>query len=262
LLIYFLVAFGIAWAFLSLAILAGYGFIPVPFSVFVTAGTLAPITAAVGVTAYESGRAGVRALLSQAIRWRVQLRWYVIALLGPVLIVLAAFLLSLLFAGPPLPAPPVKVWPSLPVLLVLLTIFATGEEVGWRGFALPRLQVRYGVLAASVIVGVIHAIWHIPAWFIPGAGYDSQPFPIFVAFTVALGVVFAWLYNHTGGSVLIVSMAHAAINTFPSVWGAALQTLPVALRGPNPIVFLAPVLVLVAIVASVLIKPRTRRTWF
>ncbi len=121
------------------------------------------------------------------------------------------------------------------------------------------MQSRSGALFARLIVGVIHAVWHIPVWFIPGAGYDGQPFGVFILFTISLSILFAWIYDNTGGSVWLIGLAHAAINTFPSVWGAALQALPAAQRGLNPIVYLTLALVPLALLVIVLTKPRTFR---
>jgi uncharacterized protein len=89
--------------------------------------------------------------------------------------------------------PPLNAWLSVPILVVVLLIPALFEEIGWRGLALPRLQSRYGALAASLIIGIAWAAWHLPIWFIPEAGFSSLPFPIFAAFTVAISVLFTWL---------------------------------------------------------------------
>lgn len=254
-LFYFLGAFGIAWLCLGLAILAGRGIIALPFSLFVTLGTLGPLLSAIAMTAHEAGGAGVRALLAQAVRWRVRPGWYAVIFVGTALLILTAFLLSLALGEPLPPAPSPSVWLSLPAVMAVLAIFGMCEEVGWRGFALPRLQSRYGTLAASLIVGVVHGVWHLPVWFIRGAGYDNLPFPVFVVFAVALSVVFAWLYNGTGGSVLIVSLAHAAINGYGSIWGAAAYSLPTAARGLNPVVYMTMVLVPAALLVAGLTKP-------
>ena len=233
LLLYFVVAFAFTWVILGLAILAARGVIVLPVSttILVTLATLGPLLAALSVTAYESGRAGVRALLQHVTRWRVHPIWYVVVLVVPGLIMGTAFLLWRALGGPALPATQFSIWLSLPVLIVVLVIPALFEEVGWRGFAFPRLQLRYNALVASLILGAIHASWHIPLWFIPGLGFDSLPFPFYGLLAIGLAVIFAWLYNSTGGSLLVIGLFHAAINSYPAPWGTALQTLPAEARG-------------------------------
>ena len=230
---YFGLTFAFTWAILGLAVLAAQGIITLPLSaaVFITLATMGPAVAAIIVSQSEGGRSSVRALLAQAGRWRVKPIWYAVALIGPALIMLAAFLLWRVLGGPPLSAPPLNAWFSVPILIVILLIPALFEEIGWRGLALPRLQGRYGALTASLIIGVAWAAWHLPIWFIPEAGFSSLPFPIFVAFTMATSVLFTWLYNGSGGSVLLPALAHAAINAMPLPWNTAVYLLPEAERG-------------------------------
>jgi membrane protease YdiL (CAAX protease family) len=99
-----------------------------------------------------------------------------------------------------------------------------GEELGWRGFALPRLQARHGALRASVALGVVWALWHLPLFAVPGAPQGQVPFSLFLAQAVALSVLFAWAYNGTSGSLPIVLLLHASVNT----WAGALRILPEA----------------------------------
>src|SRR5207253_2297396 len=75
------------------------------------------------------------------------------------------------------------------------------EELGWRGFALPRLQDRYGALIASVVLGIFWAGWHIPAWYAAGSGQDLISFPVFEVSVIGAAILFTWLYNSTGGSL-------------------------------------------------------------
>lgn len=255
---YFVMAFAFTWAILGLAVLAAQGIIALPLSaaVFITLATLGPAIAAIIVSQSEGGRSSVRALLAQAGRWRVKPIWYAIALIGPALIMLAAFLLWRILGGPSLSPPPLNAWLSVPILVVVLLIPALFEEIGWRGLALPRLQSRYGALAASLIIGVAWAVWHLPIWFIPEAGFSSLPFPIFAAFTVAISVLFTWLYNGSGGSVLLPALAHAAINAMPLPWNTAVYLLPEAERGLHLQIPVTVVLVALAVLlAFVTMKP-------
>ena len=252
LLLFTLVSFGFTWLVLSPAVLSAYGFtsLPVPVGVLITLGTLGPFLGAVSAAAYQSGSAGAKRLLKQVVRWRVGAVWYAVVLTGPALVMLAAFLLWRGLGGPVLSAPPANAWLTIPVLLVVLLIPALFEETGWRGFALPILQRRYGALAASVALGIAWAAWHAPIWLIPEAGFSSLPFPIFAIFTIALSIAFTWLYNSTGGSILLPALAHAAINAYPQPWNTAVFLLEGGSRGLH---LQIPVTIVLVILACLLV---------
>jgi membrane protease YdiL (CAAX protease family) len=88
----------------------------------------------------------------------------------------------------------------------------SGEEVGWRGYALPRLAARFGLAGASIIVGIIWASWHLPLFFIPGTGLTGQSFPLYLLSVTAVSVAIAWLYEHTNGSLFLTMLMHSAVN--------------------------------------------------
>src|SRR5215213_907716 len=130
-------------------------------------GGLGPMMSTFVVTALAGGSVGLRELLGRVFRWRVGLGWWVVAVLGtPILFLLAAVVCRLLFG----------VWPDLdefgrseefaflgllPYWLANIVFFGFGEEVGWRGFALPRLQIGRSALAAALVLGLFWAAWHI-----------------------------------------------------------------------------------------------------
>jgi membrane protease YdiL (CAAX protease family) len=157
------------------------------------------------------GKAGVRKLLRRLLMWRVGVGWYVAVVLVSAL-ALGAVGLSVLLGGD---TPAVAVTIPVVVILFLLYIFpgsAGGEEIGWRGFALPHLQADRSALAASVVLGVVWGVWHLPLYLL---GADIRPvslFPAWVLLTVAASVIYTWMYNGTGGSLLIVVLFHAASN--------------------------------------------------
>ena len=258
LLVFTLVTFSFTWLALAPAVLSAYGFfdLPVPSTVLITMATLGPFLGGISAAAYEAGPAGVRALFSRVARWRVGIAWYVLVLVGPALVMLAAFLLWRSLGGPALSAPPANAWMTIPVLLVVLLIPALFEETGWRGFALPILQRRYGALAASVALGITWAAWHAPIWLIPEAGLNSLPFSIFAVFTVSLSILFTWLFNNSDGSVLLPALAHAAINAYPQPWNTAVYLLDEANRGMHLQIPVTIVLVLLAGVLIWVIRPQ------
>jgi len=87
-----------------------------------------------------------------------------------------------------------------------------GEEIGWRGYALPRLMERFGFGGAGVLLGVIWAVWHLPLFFIPGGDTYGQSFPLYLLQVTALCVAMTWLYVHTNGSLLLAMLMHSAVN--------------------------------------------------
>jgi len=260
--LFLVITFTFTWLILGLAALAANHLINVtlPVTLLITVATLGPAVGAFAAAAYASGRPGSRALLAQVGRWRVGWRWYVIALMGPVFIMLAGYLVWRLLGGPLPPAPPSAAWVTIPLLVVVLLIPALFEEVGWRGFVLPRLQSRYGWLTSSLIVGVVWAIWHAPIWFIPEAGFSNLPFPVFLCFTMALSLIMTWIYNGTGGSVLLTALTHAAVNAYASPWNMAVSFLPESTRGLHLQIPVTIVLAVLAFVLALLHKGHARIT--
>jgi membrane protease YdiL (CAAX protease family) len=96
--------------------------------------------------------------------------------------------------------------------LVISTWVQAGEEIGWRGYALPRLSERAGLGPASVVLGVIWAVWHLPLFLVPASDTFGQSFPLFLTEVTAMSVAMAWLYWRTRGSLLLVMLLHAAVN--------------------------------------------------
>ena len=174
-------------------------------------GSLVPSSVAILLIAILHGTSGVGKLLRRLLMWRIGLRWYVVVLAVPMLVPLALGL-SVLLGG----ASPVVDATVISVLaLFVFSIFpgsALGEELGWRGFALPHLQAGRGALGASIILGLLWGFWHLPLWLI---GTESSPpglFPAFAVSAIALSVILTWMYNSTGGSLLIVVLLHASSN--------------------------------------------------
>ena len=208
---FFVLAYAASWILWIPLVVAGRGS-PTGFGfVLLLLGSLVPSAVAILLVAVLHGRAGVRKLLGRLLIWRVGAGWWVVAVLLPTL-ALGAVGLSVLFGGD---APDVTVTIPGAVVLFVFSIFpgsAGGEEIGWRGFALPHLQAGRSALGASVILGVAWGVWHLPLYLI---GTDIRPLGLFapwVILTVAVSVILTWMYNGTGGSLLIVVVFHAASN--------------------------------------------------
>lgn len=151
--------------------------------------------------------------------WRTPIRWYLLALAIPWPVSLLRSWLESAWAGGRVELMP------LSALGAVVFILVAGEEIGWRGFALPRLVPRFGAWGASLILGVVWAAWHVPLFFMPGMPQFGMPIPAFMIYTVALSVVLTYLAQRTQGSVLVATLFHGAVNTFGWVNPAADPTL-------------------------------------
>jgi membrane protease YdiL (CAAX protease family)/pimeloyl-ACP methyl ester carboxylesterase len=250
--LFFVTTYLLAYALWGAVILAAADVIalPVPAMLVLFLGGLAPTLAALWAAAAESGTQGVRALVTTLVRWRVAPRWYAVALVAPALVVLGGLGLGLAVGSPLPPAPPASAWLSVPVMFGVFVLLGAIEEIGWRAYALPRLQRRFAPLRASLLLGIVWGFWHAPQWFIPATGQPGFPLPAFLVWVVALSIMFGWIANGTRGSVLVVILSHAATNAFQGPWSAGLALLPESARGVDPhlLVMVPQVLVSLAIV--------------
>jgi uncharacterized protein len=179
--------------------------------------TFGPFLAAIAVSALTAGRAGVKAYLRGLLRWRAGLHWYALALALPVVLGLVAVYLNVLLGAPQLsPTQRAGLSAFLPgfAFMLFFPLSPAIEELGWRGYAQQRLQAERSALAASIIVGIMHAMWHLPLFLVPGSDQSqaNTPFAAFLVFAVALNVLMTWLYNSTKGSVVIAMIFHASID--------------------------------------------------
>jgi uncharacterized protein len=221
---FFVLAYALSW---WSWILYAFGLSPAPIASF------GPFLAALVVLAITQGKSGIGGLLRRMVRWRVGIRWYAVALLLPVGIALAATALNVLLGAQAPSAADLGGWTGLfstfAVVLLIPGIGGTWEEPGWRGFALPSLQAGRSALVASLILGAVWALWHLPLVVATGqmGGWDIV---IILAWTLAL----TWVYNGTGGSVLIVMLFHAMFNTISG--GAIIPALsPLAFSGADSV---------------------------
>lgn len=185
---------------------------------FLLLATIVPSAVAIILSAVENGLAGVSALIGQFGRWRFATGWYAYAvLLAPVVAVIVLLVTKAMGGHAPAPAAPLQ---------FLVPLAPLGEELGWRGYALPRLQRRMPALPAALLIGVIWACWHLPYFAFP----DVHPlafwigFPVFAVVIVAESVLATWLYNSSRGSLLATFIFHWSItagSVVPVVPGVA-----------------------------------------
>ncbi|QLG60885.1 type II CAAX endopeptidase family protein [Halorarum salinum] len=193
----------------------------------------------------------VRTWLRGRMRFRVGARWYLVALAVPVAFA-AVHTVSVAVRGGPL-APSVLVdrAPTF-ALAVLVTAFVGGgqEEFGWRGYLLPWLQDDLGPFVASLVLGVVWAVWHLPLYVVPGAYNWGEPFGLYVPVVVGFAVVFTWLFNRVGGALPALILLHAAVNSSGLLVPASRSTLAGVAGTPEYLVqFVAVVAVVLAVLA-------------
>jgi membrane protease YdiL (CAAX protease family) len=188
------------------------------------AGNFGPLIAALVVAYFTLGLSGLRKLIERLVRWRLSRRWYLVALLGPLAVMALAIGLSTAFGAPPIQSlAPAGLLALIPTFFH--TLFLAGglnEETGWRGYALPEMLAKMSAFRASMLLGVLWGLWHTPLYFLPGTGQNEMIrsggsifflLPAFVLWTAGLSVIFTWLSDRTGGSLLLAILFHAAINT-------------------------------------------------
>jgi membrane protease YdiL (CAAX protease family) len=199
---FFLLAYALSWVAIPVWAL---GYWPNPVFSF------GPFLAALAVLAITRGKSGIGGLLRSMARWRVGLGWYAAALLLPAGLATVATVLNILLGAQ---APSSTEWEGwtelLPSFFLVLLIPGFGgawEEPGWRGYALPRLQSGRSALLASLILGALWALWHLPLMWVGQVHYSD------LVLVMAAAIVSTWLFNNARGSVLLLMLFHAMNNT-------------------------------------------------
>ncbi|HYN81626.1 MAG TPA: CPBP family intramembrane glutamic endopeptidase [Gemmatimonadaceae bacterium] len=222
LLVFFAITFAASWlcwiAFLAISggTPASNPAVAVAATAIFLLGVFAPGLTAIALTARNEGRAAVEALLGRILKWDVGARWYVFAIGYIPVIKLLAAAVHRVATGQ---------WPRFgqePLYLMLAAILIStwvqaGEEIGWRGYALPRLSEHFGLPISSITLGIIWATWHLPLFFFPESSTLGQSFPLYLLQVTAISVTMAWLYWRTGGSLLLVMLFHAAANNLKDI---------------------------------------------
>ena len=209
---FFVLTYVLAWAIESPLVFLTNSVTDTQDLVLTILASNVPSVMAIVLTAVVFGRGALRKLLGQLLIWRVNPIWYLVVFLGPAALAGGVVALNALLGGPAL---------SLGMPLIGAAIFlafhifpgsALGEEIGWRGYVLPRLQARMSALSASLILAPTWAVWHLPLWL---QGKPFQTPTLYAGFVVsafALSVILTWVYNSTGGSLLMVVLLHATVN--------------------------------------------------
>ena len=200
--------------------LSNSGILPIqfPYLVYLFLGW-GFVFAAVIMTGLTLGKEGVLSLLKRYLQWRVGWKWYLVAFgLMPALWIVGVYLYAALTRVSPdfSTIMAYKIFgeaANLPLFVLpffLVELITNGEEIGWRGYVLPRLQAKHNALTSSLILGVVWALWHLPKFL---SQFDIAVVVWFMLHVVAFAVILTWLYNGTKGSLLLVAICHAASNT-------------------------------------------------
>ena len=215
LIVFFVLAYGLSWIFEFPAVL----FPAWPGWLSFLEG-FGPASAALIVVGFITGKEGIQQLLAPIVKWRVEIQWYLVVLLGPSLMMICSiYLYRLLGKGSGIPDS-LQILPlmgnyflALIIIFIYQLIIVWGEEIGWRGFALPKLQMKYHPIIASLILGVLWGLWHLPLFWIEGSAQQNMSILFFMVASVGYSILYTWIYNGTKGNLLMICIFHAANNT-------------------------------------------------
>ncbi len=208
---FFVLVFGIEW----LLVFGLTSFIPPMISLLI--GSWLPNIVGLIVTGVAGGRTGLRELFRKIILWRISYRWYLFAVFLPTILALLAIGLLILFGNEkPEFAPQNQL---LPIILLSIFTGAMGEELGWRGTALPRLQSRFNALNSSLLLGVSWGLYHLPSFLLSGLPLKNAPLIPFMFGALGLTILVSWTFNHTRGSLITVFLYHFMFNFILNVTG-------------------------------------------
>ena len=226
LLTFFTLAIAFSWVAASPSLFLG-----LPFKPYQTLGAYSPFLAAFLVSAVLDGRDGINALIKRMTTWRFGLGSYLLAIFGLVIL----YFLTVLLSG----ALPFQIlmekWTLIftfyiPALFTAYLINPIGEETGWTGFALHHLQKQFSPWLSALILGILWAIWHLPAYFIPSemGAFNLVGFAIFMFIAVFTRVIWTWVTNNARGSGIAGVLLHASSNA------VSIGLIPLMLPAPQP----------------------------
>jgi uncharacterized protein len=245
---YFVMAYAISWFYVIVFQIVW----PLPDTIVTDVPVLfGPVVAGFVMTALVAGRPGVRQLLHRLVLWRVGRRWYLLAVVGmPALYLLGLALVPGAFSSVSLPLDTLLLLPVF-FLVLLVTGGPLLEEPGWRGFALPRLQQRWGPLVGTLILGALWAGWHAPQYFTPtfaatNGGLSLSGAAIFLIGAVSFSLIITWAFNHTQASLVIAILIHQCINYSQALTTAILPGAKNNEVGPVAVFALAALVIVLA----------------
>jgi membrane protease YdiL (CAAX protease family) len=218
---YFLVTFGFSWLCWLPDVLDTSGVIKLllPRELFLVLGVMGPLVSAVWVTFKKGGWKAVRSFFARSIDARFEVIWWLIIMIVPFMVTTLAYIILCRFHNQTIDLSPWRTpWMIIPSILFMFFIGGGQEEFGWRGVALDALQGRWTALIASLVLGLIHGIWHLPLFFILGTGQYFMPIWLFLLTTPAISILATWIYNSTGKKLFAAWLLHATLNAANGVF--------------------------------------------
>ena len=196
---YFVLAYALAWMLIPLmSISLAFGFLAL----------FGPAFSAILITRVTEGPMGLKALWERVLLWKVNPLSYSFAILFPPALIFIGMGIAYLLGTP-------VTFFTNGIIGLATAILFVGEELGWRGYALPKLLAQNTPITASLVLGVFWTLWHLPNFIFPLAGVPALgPFPVVAVWIIAQTFLFTWLYIHSKGSILIATLFHASINAF------------------------------------------------
>jgi len=258
LILFFLIAFIVAWLFfITAGLISDDSQLSALSQLLIFIGVISPGLVAISLTAIEKGGEGVKLLINKISFKDTNVKWYIFAFTFIAFIKgLAALVFFFLFNS----------WPqfgttSWYVMLFAITVsmwVQAGEEIGWRAYALPLMSKKLGLAMSSILLGIIWAIWHLPLFYITAAETFNQSFPLYLLQVTGISVIMAWLFWKVNGNLLPLMVFHAAFNNTKDIVPSASKasTNPFTLNA-SPIAWIS--LVLIWLVAFYAIYAMTRK---
>lgn len=226
---FYILAFAISWLGWVPDMLYQRGLFPFTNPLFNLLGGGGPTLAAIIVILVCGEKNGIRDLFKGLWRLRAGAGWYAVTFVFWIVVTVLALLGTRAISRQGFAAVDQLMWANIPLIFVMMLLLNVWEEVGWRGFALPRLQRHYGDLAIAFIMGILWEIWHLPLMINPTSPMAGVPWYGGLAFSICLTVIYTWLYQNTGRSLFFVSVFHALSNTAAFIMlelGAYISTYP------------------------------------
>ncbi len=259
LLVYFIMTFIFTWSFWSIGILISHrmpGF-PLPPILWVIIGAHGPLVASFWLKYKSGGRSALTAFIRSGFQLRMKFVWWAAIIIVPVVIAGLAVIINMT-AGDYAPEMPLFFKPLLILGNLVFMFFLGGsvqEEFGWRGYALPKLLSLTTPFSASLVLGFIWGIWHLPLFFIPGLSQSYMSISVFLLLTVAFSFIFTWMFIKTDFNLFSALLLHTTINTslniFPTV-----ETAP----GGDQAAFTY--LMILYVLSVIILVARDRKFWF
>jgi membrane protease YdiL (CAAX protease family) len=252
--IFFGMTYAFSWILWIPIALSSQKIVNIPISPFlgIIIGGMGPSLSALILILAEQGTQGIHGLFERLLKWKVAIKWYLFIIVVPVVIIFVALVLYSFLNRITLNIPAIGDW-----RIVIRTAFITlliggplGEELGWRGYALPKLLEARNPILASLIIGVGWGMWHLPLFWIQGSLQADIPIAWFMISILAEAILYTWIYNNTRGSLLLMVIFHTSIN----MW-ADLLLIPVVAYSLLPMILTFSMEVAIAL--AVLTKLRT-----